>query len=70
MYKRIGVTAVMPAAGWISVAGRDRAASTDAVLQRAWDDWDKGNYTGTVSTLRTFSTLSTFPSVPLRTESK
>jgi hypothetical protein len=35
MYKRIGVTAALPAAGWISVAGRDRAASTDVVLQRA-----------------------------------
>jgi hypothetical protein len=56
MYKRIGVTAALPAAGWISVAGRDRAASTDAVLQRACK--------ATVSTLRTFSTLSTFPSVP------
>jgi hypothetical protein len=43
MYKRIGFTAALLAAGLISVTGRDRA-STDSALQSAWDAWDKGDY--------------------------
>ena len=43
MYKRAGFTAALLAATLISVAGRDGASSTLA-LQRAWNDWDKGDY--------------------------
>src|SRR5580765_1055475 len=41
MYKRAGFTAALLAAALITVAGRD---GSSAALQRAWNDWDKGDY--------------------------
>ena len=46
MYKRIAVaTAALVAAALIPLAGAPPVSSrTDLALQRAWDDWDKGDY--------------------------
>src|SRR5207342_157757 len=49
MYKRVALIAALLAAGLISVNGRDRAAA-DAALQRAWSDWDAGDYVAALTT--------------------
>ncbi len=55
MYKRVALTAALLAAGMISVAGRGRLSSSgaDGALQRAWDDWDKGDYLAALTTYQT-----------------
>ena len=52
MYKRLGFTAALLTAGLISIAGVDRSPSpaADAALQRAADNWDKGDYVAALTT--------------------
>jgi hypothetical protein len=57
MYTRPGVAAALIAAGLISLGARDRA-SADAALQRAWFDWDRGDY---VAALTTYQALLAGP---------
>ena len=58
MYKRVALIAALLAAGLISVAGRDAGSRADAALQRASDDWDKGDY---VSALTSYQEILAGP---------
>jgi len=51
MYRRIGVTAALMAAGWITAAARSTAPA-DAAMQRAWFAWDHGDYITALTTYR------------------
>jgi hypothetical protein len=60
MYKRIGFVAALLCEGLISVGGRERPSvpSAGAALQRAADDWEKGDY---VTALTTYQELLAGP---------
>src|SRR6185369_13519790 len=51
MYRRIGVSAALMAAGWITAAARSTAPA-DAAMQRAWFAWDHGDYITALTTYR------------------